>query len=86
MSVIVTRTIQIICLLLIVLSIGGIVYSGGNDQTIGRAGETLGFAVVIFLLTTILRVVSDAGEKLLLAMGFKKNESEKNQAASVKQG
>lgn len=72
MSVIVTRTIQIICLILIVVSIFGIIYAQGNEQLIDRAGSTLGFALVIFLLTTILRVVSDLGEKLLSSAGYRK--------------
>lgn len=74
MSVIVTRTIQIICLILILVSFFGIIYAQGNEQLIDRAGSTLGFSLIIFLLATILRVVSDAGEKLLLAAGYRKED------------
>lgn len=72
MSIKVTRTIQVVCVVLVALSLIGMLYSGGDPRLIGRAGETIGFSVAIFVLTTILRVVSDVGEKLLLAAGYRK--------------
>ena len=81
MSVIVTRVIQIVCLLLSVICFFAILHSGFDSQVIGIAGSIIGFSVMIFLLASILRVVSDAAEKVLHSLGYRKEE--KTTAASA---
>lgn len=72
MSVIVTRSIQIVCLILAVVCLFAILHSGFDSQVIGIAGAIIGFSVMIFLLAAILRVVSDAAEKVLLTLGYRR--------------
>ena len=74
MSVAVTRTIQIVALLIAALSLFGILGSRGDVQLIAGWGAALGVAVVIFLLAAILRVLSDVSEKVLGSMGYKREE------------
>lgn len=72
MSVIVTRSIQILCLFIAGIAVFAIFGSKFDAQVVPEAGSVIGFCVVIFLLATILRVASDVGEKLLLSSGYRK--------------
>lgn len=74
MSVIVTRGIQIVCVLAVALSLFAIAGSNFNPEVMNAGALVIGFSIMIFLLATILRVVSDAAEKVLFSLGYRKEE------------